>query len=722
MCHNPVPQADGGRLAEKASLRMFRLGGAVLAAALALGGAPGAKAAATPWVGDAHAAARLITAADAVGAGAMVEAGLEIRLGPGWHAYWRSPGDAGIPPRIDFADSANLAHAAVTWPAPTRFSLQGLETAGYENHVVLPIALKLQQADRRLDLRAAVDYAACAQFCVPYSAKFDLALPVGEAGAAPQARLIAAARRLVPQSLSEAGFALVSASAESAEYDALLTLRLRGAARFRSPDLFVEGLAQGSPGRPAVTLGDDGRQARLSMPLRGTPAASVIGNAVTLTLVDGTRAAEFTAAPIAGTAGRAVRLLSVLAVALLGGLILNVMPCVLPVVSLKLLAVAGQAGRDRRRARLGVVMTALGVLGSFATFAVALIGLKLAGAAIGWGIQFQWPWFVALMAAVTTLFAASLWGSLPIALPRPVYDAAGAVRSGRPHAEAFLTGVFATLLTTPCSAPFVGTAIGFALAQGPFEIALVFAFMGLGLAAPYLLVAAAPPLVALLPRPGRWMGAVRAVLGMTLAGTAVWLLFVLSVLSGPEAALGTGAALAALLMLLWLKTRRRLSALAARFASGSAAVIVGAAVLWPAFAGTEQTPWPATGRWQRFDPAAVERLVGDGKVVFVDVSAAWCLTCKLNETAVLDRALVADRLFAPGVVAMRGDWTRPDPALTRYLEGFGRYGIPFDAVYGPGRPRGETLPELLTANAVLQALDRAGGDAEAADAAPPARP
>jgi suppressor for copper-sensitivity B len=687
------------------------LGGPILAAALVLGWGPGAAAAATPWVGDAHAAARLITATTPTGPATAVEAGLEIRLAPGWHAYWRSPGDAGIPPSIDWAGSTNLARAETAWPAPTRFSVQGLETAGYEQDVVLPIALTPAQPGRPLALHASVEYAACAEICVPYSAKLDLALPAGPAAPTPEAPLIAEARGRVPTDLAKAGLALLSATIGGAGHDdAALIVSLHAADYpLQSPDLFVEGLASGSPGRPEVALSDGGRRARLSVPLRGTNKASVVGRKLTLTLVDGARAAEFTAAPAAADpAAGTGRLLPILAVALLGGLILNVMPCVLPVVSLKLLAVAGQAGVDRRRARIGLVMTALGVLASFAALTAALIGLKAAGTTIGWGIQFQWPWFVAGMAALTTLFAASLWGWLPIALPRPLYDAAGAFRPRRPHTEAFATGALATLLATPCSAPFVGTAIGFALAQGPREIALVFAAMGLGLAAPYLLVAAAPRLAGALPRPGPWLGAMRAILGLLLAGTAAWLLFVLAALSGPAVALGAGGALATVLGLLLLKSRYRIPAPAARLASAAAAIIVAGSVLWPAFAGIAPgRPPAAAGAWRRFDPAAVQRLVADGKVVFVDVSAAWCLTCKVNEAAVLDRAPVADRLFGAGVVAMRGDWTRPDPALTRYLQGFGRFGIPFDAVYGPGRPAGETLPELLSANGVLQALDRA---------------
>ncbi len=688
-----------------------------LAAVLALGvlalGVPAAtaQAAATGWAGDDHAAARLITATDATGAAKTLEAGLEIRLMPGWHAYWRTPGDAGIPPSIDWAGSDNLKHAEIAWPAPARYSLQGFETAGYRDHVVLPIALTLARPGQPLDLHALVTWAACANICVPYSSKLDLRLPAGPAAPSAEAGLIAAARARVPQPLAAAGIDLVSANAFGKGADTALVVRLRSrGAAFEAPDLFVEGLDKGSPGRPEAALSQSGHLARLIVPIRDADAAGIAGKKLTLTLVDGARAAEFIATPQPGApAGAAERLLPILVVALLGGLVLNAMPCVLPVLSLKLLSVASHAGAERRRVRRGLAVTALGVLASFALIAAALIGMKASGAAIGWGIQFQWPWFIAAMAAVTALFAASLWGWLPILLPRFAYEAAADIRAQTPDAEAFLTGAFATLLATPCSAPFVGTAVGFALAQGPAEIAIVFAALGLGMAAPYLAVAAFPRLVRLLPRPGRWMNGLRLGLGVVLAGTALWLLFVLAALSGARVAFAAAAALMAMLVLLALKSRRVIPAGAARLTSATAAALVAAAVLWPAFAGVEAPSATATaGHWRPFEPDEIQPLVAEGKIVFVDVTAAWCLTCKVNEAAVLDRNPVAGRLFGPDVVAMRGDWTRPNPDLTRYLESFGRYGIPFNAVYGPGRPQGELLPELLSPGAVEQALDRAG--------------
>ena len=682
-----------------------------VAAALLLWMPRAADAAATAWVGDDHAAARLITATDAVGSARAVEAGLEIRLAPGWHAYWRTPGDAGVPPAIDWTGSTNLKQATMAWPAPARYSLQGFETAGYRDHVVLPIALTPAQPGQPLDLHAQIGWAACANICVPYSARLDLSLPSGPAVPSAQAPLIVAARGRVPRSPAMAGISLVSANAAADGRQTELIIGLHSAGvPFAAPDLFVEGLAEGSPGRPEVALSQSGHMAVLRVPIRDAATTQVVGKPLTLTMVDGARAAQFTATPrLALPPIDRGRLLPMLAVALLGGLILNAMPCVLPVLSLKLLAVASHAGAERRRVRFGLLMTALGVIASFGLIAAVLIGLKASGAAIGWGIQFQWPWFIAAMAAVTTLFAASLWGWLPILLPRFAYEAAAEIRAATPYSDAFLTGAFATLLATPCSAPFVGTAIGFALAQGPAEIAIVFAALGIGMAVPYLAVAAFPQVVRLLPRPGWWMHAVRIILGLALAGTAIWLLFVLAALSGTPVALTAAAALAALVVVLAMKRRAVIPAAASRMANNAAVALVAAAILYPAFAGIAAPGTAAmTGRWHPFNPHAIQQLVGQGKIVFVDVTAAWCLTCKVNEAAVLDRDPVAGRLFAPGVVAMRGDWTRPDPALTRYLESFGRYGIPFNAVYGPGRPHGELLPELLTAGAVERALDQAG--------------
>lgn len=694
-----------------AAVRIAAAGLPLLFALVVPGGS--ARAAASDWAQQAHGAARLISAVEATGSGSTLDVGLQLRLPPGWHTYWRTPGDAGVAPTIDWQGSENLANATVAWPAPRRLpSLGGLETIGYEDTVVLPIAVTLTHPGAALHLHADVDYASCKDVCIPYHASLDLVLPPGLAQPGPEAPLIAAARAQVPGGLAAGQFTLRGAAVTPAREGAVLDMRVASTgAPLHAPDLFVEGVGNGSPGRPEVTLDDGGHVATLTVPIRDTTAASLARGKLTVTLTDGARAWEAAVTPTLGALPAlpdATLPLPMLAIALLGGLVLNLMPCVLPVLSLKLLALASYGGAERRAARLGVMATAAGIVVSFEALAAVLITLKAAGAAIGWGIQFQLPWFLAGMALLTTLFAASLFDWLPIGLPGGVSRAVGAVQGRGRFSNAFLMGAFATLLAASCSAPFVGTALGFALARGPRDIVLVFGALGLGMAAPFLLVAAMPGLVAWLPRPGPWMNWLRRTLGLALIGTAVWLLSVLAVEAGTAAALLAGLMLAVLLGILGLRDRLP----AGRRATGIvAAALAGIAVLIPTLGGQAvpiASPQAAAGAWLPFDAAALRAAVAEKQVVLVDVSAAWCLTCKVNELAVLGRAPVAARLSAPGVRLMRADWTRPDPAITAYLQSFGRYGVPLDVVYGPGAPDGIALPELLTSAAVLGALQRAG--------------
>ncbi len=580
--------------------------------------------------------------------------------------------------------------------------------------VVLPITVTLAHPGAPLHLHAEADYASCKEVCIPYHASLDLHLPAGLGRPGPEAPVIAAAEALVPGDLRAAGLKLLGAAVAPDGNAAVLSVQLAStAAPLRAPDLFFEGAANLSPGRPEVALADGGRLAMLRVPIRDASAVALPRTKLHLTVADGARSAEADVIPLPGAlplmpepTGR----IAIVGLALLGGLILNLMPCVLPVLWLKLLAVVGYAGAERRAARLGLLATAAGVLVSFGVIALALILLKAAGAAIGWGIQFQQPWFLAGMALLTTLFAASLWDWLPVALPGGITGAVGRMRGRGRMANAFLLGTFATLLAASCSAPFLGTAIGFALARGPADIALVFGALGLGMAAPFLAVAAAPELTAWLPRPGKWMDWLRHGLGLALLGTAVWLLFVLALEAGSDNALLAGGMLAALLAVLAWRHRRPAYRQAATIAAVALAPI---AVLIPALHGrADLVAAPAAnadaGIWRPFDKAALRGMVAQGHVVFVDVTAAWCLTCKVNELTVLDRAPVADRLRAPGVVAMRADWTRPNSTITAYLQRFGRYGVPLEVVYGPGAPEGIALPELLTEATVTDAFRRVG--------------
>lgn len=682
-----------------------------LALSFGLGVTPSARAASTAWVGDAHAAVRFITALDTVPSASPVQAGIEFRFAPGWHGYWRTPGDAGVAPVVDFAGTANLSGATISWPAPHRLVIEGLQNSVYEGRVVLPVRLTFAQprGEERgvtADLHTTVDYAACSNVCVPFHANLALSLPTGAARPSAEASEIADALDAVPGQPGRDGVEVVGQMISGSRPDRTLVVSLRsGTVPFDHPDLFVEGVGAGIPPAPAVQFGEAGRTAKLTVRLSEEDATS---STVRLTLVDGSRSAEFSG-PAFAPVLPATAIWAALVSALLGGLVLNLMPCVLPVLSIKLFGLTRQSGAGRRAVRVSLFVTALGVVSSFMLIACALVGLKWSGATLGWGIQFQQPWFLAGMAALTVAFAANLFDWFHIGAPQIVANMSGHGGTARGRlstgwVEPFLTGAFATLLATPCSAPFVGTAVGFALAGSAFDILAIFFCLGLGMALPFLGVALAPGVAGWLPRPGAWMIALRRVLGLLLLGTAGWLLSILwSVVGGP-ATVVTGLLLAGLLALLRFdadasRSGRQWPGRAA-IASGLLAVLAAASL--PPRSATEVAV-PDGGLV--FSPATLHRFVADGKTVLVDVSASWCLTCKVNELAAFKTAEVRARLLRPGTILMRADWSRPDPVIARYIQSFGRFGIPLDVVYGPRRPEGQALPELLSARTVVTALD-----------------
>lgn len=690
--------------------------------ALLLWGAPASAAtAASNWSQTDQTAVRLIAAATATGDAESLRLGLQFKLSPGWKIYWRSPGDAGLPPQLDWQGSRNLAAATIRWPAPERFELFGFETFGYGDEVVLPLEARPARRGEAASLHLALDYLVCEKICIPYQAALALDLPAGPATPSEYAHLIDRFVARVPGDGARAGLAIERASWSGSA----ITVTASADAPFQKPDVFIEGaeapLAGVTFGRPETAFSDQGRRATLRVAVRfdsPDPAKqpALTGTPLILTLVDGARAMEARQTLVAGLPSPApvqVGFAAVLGIALIGGLILNLMPCVLPVLALKLLNIVGHAGAARARIRRNFIASAAGILASFLVLALALAALKAAGATVGWGIQFQQPAFLVFMTLVLTLFTANLWGWFEFHLPGAVADAAAASSETKPpHEEsatsAFFAGAFATLLATPCSAPFVGTAVGFALARGPLEIVAVFLALGVGLALPYLAVALIPGLAAHLPRPGHWMNRLRVILGAALLLTAAWLLSIAAVQVGPQGAAVLAALLIVLLAALWATSgMKRVAAVAV------VAGIVVLAFLTPAYFTTApstqaaDTGKAAPGHWQNFDLGAIETLVRDGRVVLVDVTADWCLTCQVNKAAVLSRGEVAKQLAEGRVVPMRADWTRPDPAIAQYLASFGRYGIPFNVVYGPGAPAGIALPELLTADVVLDALDKA---------------
>jgi suppressor for copper-sensitivity B len=419
---------------------------------------------------------------------------------------------------------------------------------------------------------------------------------------------------------------------------------------------------------------------------------------------------------LAGAAGGGPGLFAMLLLGVLGGLILNAMPCVLPVLSLKVFGLVKSAGQGRSHVVGGALATAAGIVLSFWGLAAAAVAARAAGAAVGWGIQFQNPVFVTFLLVVVVLFCLNLWGLFEIRLPGFVARAAGGGGGGGESVAGHLaTGLFATLMATPCSAPFLGTALAFALAQPAGTIFAIFTAVGLGMALPYLVLAAAPGTARLLPRPGAWMATLRKAMGFLLAGAAVWLLYVLGSQVSLERRAWIELAMLGIALLVWLRHRAGAGSgvrLVRRSAGVGVALLVLAAlgIGWRAGEAQASPDGEAAGliAWQEFDRARAEALAAEGRLVFVDVTADWCFTCKVNERLVLETEPVAAAFARHGVVPMKADWTNRDDGIAAFLEDHGRYGIPFYLLYRPGAEP-HVFSELISKDGVIRVLEEAAG-------------
>jgi len=680
------------------------------------------------WAEEEQSAVRLIAGRDGIGNDGVVRAGLEFRLKPGWKVYWRSPGDAGFPPQPDFNGSTNAKIGPLSWPVPERFSILGLETLGYENALVLPFTIQAADPAMPADIKASVRYLTCKDICIPYDATLQMTLNPGDGAPTIFAHTIGQFDSRVPRDAQAARLNITAAWTETTAKELYIAARVSSEIPFKKPDLYLEGPNTLGFGAPETQIESGRHDATLHIPVsgfRGTTAqaaASMTDRSFTMTLVDAGRAMEakvklgpakpYTANNLTPSASaiKAYTLPMILAFAFLGGLILNLMPCVLPVLSLKFLSVVKHGGSAPAVVRVSFLASAAGIITAFLTLAGVLVSLKKAGAVIGWGIQFQQPWFLIVMAFLVTLFACNMWGFFEFRLP----SAIASTGHGHKHKEGFighfLQGVFATLLATPCSAPFLGTAIGFALAGQTRDIFTVFAFLGLGLAAPYLLIAAMPRLVTIMPKPGAWMIRLKFVLGLALAATALWLLSVLAGAAGIFEAVLTGGIL--VFVAVWLGPVMH-NVPEIRKATPIVLVMATVASISSAELGNINgpldisTPSITKIAWKKFDPQAIDRLVDKGLIVFVDVTADWCITCQVNKRFVLEQGKILELLNSPDVVAMQADWTRPDAGIAEYLASFDRYGIPFNAVYGANARDGIALSELLSDDEVMQGFKKA---------------
>ena len=679
----------------------------------------GAADTASTWDRAEFTEVRLIAATDTVGYDETIQLGLQFRMDPGWKIYWRSPGDAGSPPVLNFEGSTNIVSFEIDWPVPERFMEAGdLETVGYLDSVVFPIRGQLETIGEKVLIRALIEYQTCKTICIPITAVASLELPSGPAAPNAFAKLIDHYLAKVPRRLEDTSITIETISLTGTPPMQVLELGLQANKEFSDPSLLVEGPRAVRFSRGTKHLSPDFRNVIFRVPVESHVGQTIIGEQILVTLVDSAHAVEF---PVDVTAtsdkknGLSTSLLfPILGIALLGGLILNLMPCVLPVLAIKVLGVIRHGGGESREVRSSFLASASGIILSFLLLATGATILKLAGIAVGWGMQFQEPLFLVFLILVLTVYSCNLFGFFEIPMPTWIGRVATPTNADGNNSTlgaSFWTGALATLLATPCSAPFLGSAVGFALSRGPVEIIVIFAALGIGMASPYLLLAAMPTFATRLPKPGAWMGWVRIAMGISLVGTVIWLLTILSAQVG----LLNAGILAVLMVICGLILRLAYNGkrTSKRVSLATIGLISAIALIVPQVA-----PLPNSGinsgkfsqdHWQKFEVSAIGLLVEAGNTIFVDITAEWCLTCKVNKSLVLNKAKIVEQLTAPGTIAMRGDWTKPDPIIAEYLATFGRYGLPFNVIYGPGTPLGSVLPELLSEGSVVSALQQAKG-------------
>ncbi len=697
--------------------------------------------------------ARLLVSSAPAG-GAQRRLGVLLDLEPGWHVYWRNPGGTGIAPALGLT-AAGYEIGEIDWPAPQTFEeADGLFTTwGYEGSVLLsaPITASGQAVaagglERIARARARV--LICRSQCVP--AEFELTAPLDSP--------LSARDQVVVDRLFEASLARVPVSAEriglvaqarwtqgspSTDEPGGLELTLDTCPESRAPcpslaqmdhaSLFMPMEGETFEMSAARVVSENAATGEFVLRLEATrleegedrlwglvPLRDAKGRLQHVELDVPIEAAQAEAQPaVAGTAPNApippMRWVQIFLLAMLGGLILNGMPCVLPVLAIKIVAIADLAEKDPREVRLHGLAYTAGVLGSMALLSLVVLGLRAAGHSVGWGFQFQEPLFVAAISALLVTFALNLFGVFEIELGQGRIARVGQHATGLERSV--FEGLLAVVLATPCTAPFLGTAVGFAFASSGLAIAAIFLAIGLGLAAPFLVVCFAPALARFVPRSGPWMNTLRAGLGFSLLATVVWLLWVLGQSGGTSAVVSMMGVLLFLGFLLW--GFGQMQPLRSRWLGRAGALTI-AGLAFAGFnliefdpAGTAQASEPRAhleDGWERYSEDAVAAALAAGRPAFVVFTADWCITCQLNERTVLDRDRIRKAFSDQNYSLFKADWTRRDEDIRLKLAEFGRAGVPLYLVYRPGRPNEPiVLSELLSQREVLTALESSRG-------------
>ncbi|EPL9571817.1 protein-disulfide reductase DsbD family protein [Providencia rettgeri] len=659
----------------------------------------------TGWMSDntpMHAQVRLLSSTQQDDG--KIDILLDVKLDEGWKTYWRSPGEGGVAPEIVW--SSPVETTDWQWPAPGRFDVAGVSTQGYMGDIVFPITVT--SSDKLDKLSGVLTLSTCSNVCILTDYPFELDLteptPADFTWAFNQAKgAVPPTSGLVEQ--SKAGFA---------NEKLVIELQKNSGSAWIKPNIFTDVVDGAVLGVPVIKTSGNNLTATIDVSDDwGEASPNLTGKTVSFVVTDGdisqqisSEVTPFTGSVSQNGAGSAISLWQVVLFAVVGGLILNLMPCVLPVLAMKLGSVLMVPQGEQKTIRRQFLLSSSGILVSFWLLALLMTLLRVGQQAVGWGIQFQNPWFIGFMVLVTALFTANLFGLFEINLGSKA-NTRLATAGGHGNSGHFWQGVFATLLATPCSAPFLGTAVAFALAAPMSELWLIFTALGIGMSLPWLLIAAFPAIAKLLPKPGTWMLKLRAVLGLMMLVSSLWLISLLIPHFG--ATYSTAIAIAFLaLLVVFIAIKKGIKA--AIFPLVLFALFAGAFVwMTQGQQAGSRSLVKDTVNWQPLTEQAITDALAQNKRVFIDVTAEWCVTCKANKYNVLLRDDIQQLLGEPNVVALRGDWTKPSPEITAFLQKRGQVAVPFNQIYGPNLADGEVLSTILDRESLISVMNQAKG-------------
>jgi len=671
-------------------------------------------AAANPVRAD-HIDVELIPATTGVEPGGTLTLALRLKADEHWHTYWKNPGDSGLATHIDWTLPDGFEAGPILWPAPVRIDVGPLANYGYDGEVLLLTDIRVPgNVPGIVPIRAKASWLVCEEICIPGDANFTLLLPAGPAAPDPQwAERIQQTRAALPRVIPELD---VRAQLTGGKW--ALTLPkgaapgLRSLAFYPDEEGWIEYASQQQllverdgnvQLRFAASAGGE-RQGQLRGVLVAEPGFAGGGSAAIIN----TAFSVTDALPPAPPAGSRLTLFLALGFAFIGGMILNLMPCVLPVVGIKVLTFVENSRSSAASLRAHGLLFALGVMVCFWAVAGALLALRAGGATLGWGYQLQSPLVVSALALLFFVLALNMSGVFEMGTR--AQQLAGSVRAQSGYLDAFLSGVIATVVATPCTAPFMGAALGFAVTQPAVISMTVFTALALGMATPYLVLSFSPKLVGRLPKPGHWMVTLKQALAFPLYLTVVWLVWVLGRQIGIDAVARFMIGITFIGAGLWIygnwnaTSASRVRAVA--YVLAAVFILGGSVIGWPEASAQRDSNLATTmGNWQPWSADSVSAARQKGQAVFVDFTAAWCVTCQVNKRLVLNRESVQTRFRESNIVLMVADWTNRNPEISAALDSLGRSGVPVYVMYPGGGGQPKLLPELLTESLVLDAID-----------------